>query len=303
MFLAVLEYLVAAVLQPLVFLEEVAGVDLLFYVIEVLVVAVGEDDLGLLLELGEVVDNFAAEEGGAVVEGGFVDDDSGAFGFDALHHALDAALAEVVTAALHCQAVNAYDALFFLVTAVVATVVIIIIARHAQNTVGYEVFTGAVALNDCLDEVLGHVGIVGKQLLGVFGKAIAAVAEAGIVVVRADAWIKAHAVDYRLGVKALHLGVGVELVEVAHSQGEVGVGEEFHRLGLGQAHEQGIDIGLECAFLQELGETMRSLVKALVALGTANDDAAGIEVVVQSLGLTKELRGKEDILGAGLLTN
>ena len=41
MFLAVLDYLVAAVLQPLVFLEEVAGVDLLFYVIEVLVIAVG----------------------------------------------------------------------------------------------------------------------------------------------------------------------------------------------------------------------------------------------------------------------
>lgn len=72
-----------------VFLEEVAGIDLLFYVVEVFVVAVGEDDLGLLLELGEVVDDFAAEEGGAVVEGGFVDDDFCALGFDAFHHALD----------------------------------------------------------------------------------------------------------------------------------------------------------------------------------------------------------------------
>lgn len=41
MFRGVLDYLVAAVLQPSVFLEEVAGVDLLFYVIEVLVIAVG----------------------------------------------------------------------------------------------------------------------------------------------------------------------------------------------------------------------------------------------------------------------
>lgn len=72
----------------LIFLEEVAGVDLLFYVVEVLVVAVGEDDLGLLLELGEVVDHEAAEEGGAVVKGGLVDDDLGTLGLDALHYAL-----------------------------------------------------------------------------------------------------------------------------------------------------------------------------------------------------------------------
>ena len=40
------------------------------------------------LEFGEVVDYAAAEEGRAVFEGGLVDDDGGAFGLHAFHHAL-----------------------------------------------------------------------------------------------------------------------------------------------------------------------------------------------------------------------
>ena len=48
----------------------VAGVDLLLDVIEAGVVAVGDDGLGLGFEFGEVVDYEAAEEGGAVLEGG-----------------------------------------------------------------------------------------------------------------------------------------------------------------------------------------------------------------------------------------
>ena len=54
------------------------------------------------LELLQVVHHHtAAEEGAAVFEGQLVDDDFGAFGLDALHHAQDAALAEVVAVRLH----------------------------------------------------------------------------------------------------------------------------------------------------------------------------------------------------------
>lgn len=69
--------------------EYVPRVDLFFHVVEAGVVAVGDDGLALLLEVVEAVDNFAAEERGAVGEGRFVDDDFRALGLDALHHALD----------------------------------------------------------------------------------------------------------------------------------------------------------------------------------------------------------------------
>ena len=42
---------------------------------------------------------------------------------------------------------------------------------------------------------------------------------------RADAGIKAHTVDDSLGVKALHFGISIQFIEVAHTKGEVGIGE------------------------------------------------------------------------------
>ena len=91
-------YLVAA--------ENVAGVNLVLYVIEGGGVAVGDDGGGLVLEGGEVVHYLAAEEGAAVGERRLVDYYVGALGFDALHDTLDCRLAEVVAVRLHRQAVN-----------------------------------------------------------------------------------------------------------------------------------------------------------------------------------------------------
>ena len=70
-------------------MEEVAGVDLFADVVEDGVVAVCEDAAALCLELGEVVDDAASEEGAAVFEGRLVDDDAGTLRLDALHDALD----------------------------------------------------------------------------------------------------------------------------------------------------------------------------------------------------------------------
>ena len=81
---------------PLIPVEQVPRVDLVPDVVEAAVVAVGDDCLTLGLEPGEVVDDFAAEEGVAVLERWLVDDDLGTLGLDALHYALDGALAEVV---------------------------------------------------------------------------------------------------------------------------------------------------------------------------------------------------------------
>ena len=54
----------------------------------------------------------------------------------------------------------------------------------------------------------------------------------------ADAGIKTDALNDGSGVEALDLGVGVEFVEVAHTQSKVGVGKEFDGLGLLEFHEE-----------------------------------------------------------------
>ena len=41
----------------------------------------------------------------------------------------------------------------------------------------------------------------------------------------ADARVQTHSLNDGLGVEAFDFGVGVKLVEVAHAEGEVGVGE------------------------------------------------------------------------------
>lgn len=69
--------------------EDVACVDFFLYIVERAVISVGDDGLRLCLELGKVVDDAAAEECCAVLNGGFVDDDLGALCLDAFHDSLD----------------------------------------------------------------------------------------------------------------------------------------------------------------------------------------------------------------------
>ena len=76
---------------------------------------------------------------------------------------------------------------------------------------------------------------------------------------RADARVEAHAVDDLARVQALRLGVGVELVEVGDAQCQIRVGEQLHGLGLGEAHEQRVDVLLDGPLLQQLGERLGRL--------------------------------------------
>ena len=62
----------------LVTFKQISSIYFLDDVGQGLIVAVGEDDLGAEFEGGEVVDDEAAEEGGAVFEYIFVDNDFGA---------------------------------------------------------------------------------------------------------------------------------------------------------------------------------------------------------------------------------
>ena len=87
--------------------EDIAGVNFRLDVVQTGVVAICDDGLGHFLEFLQVIHHQATEEGGAVFEGGLVDDDLRALGLDALHNTLDGTLAEVVTVTLHREAVNA----------------------------------------------------------------------------------------------------------------------------------------------------------------------------------------------------
>ena len=112
-----------------------------------------------------------------------------------------------------------------------------------------------------------------------------------------DTGVQAHAVDDLAGVEALGLGVGVQLVEIAHAQRQVGVGEELDRLCLGEAHEEGGDVLLDGALLQQLRELSGGVLGALVA---ADDDTAGVEVVVEGFALAQELGAEDDFVAAVL---
>ena len=169
-----------------------------------------------------------------------------------------------------------------------------------EHLVGDEILAGAVALHDGLNQILRHVAVVGQELLRVLRQAIAAIAERGIVVERADAGIETDALDDVGRAQALHLGIGVQLIEIAHAEGQVGVGEELHGLCLRDAHEQRVDVLLDGTLLQKGGKRVGSLVETLVVSGTAHDDARGIEVVVERLALAQELGGEDDVVGARL---
>ena len=121
-------------------------------------------------------------------------------------------MAEVVGVAFHCEAVDThgYLALFGGIPGAVGVVV----AGFGQYLVGNEVFAGAVALHNGAHHVLRYIFVVGQQLFGVFRKAVAAVAERRVVVVGPNAGIEAYSVYNLLGVKPLHLCIGVQFVEV-----------------------------------------------------------------------------------------
>ena len=232
------------------------------------------------------------------VQRGLVDHHGHALGLHALHDALDGARAEVVGVGLHRQAVDAHDRLrLALVHAV---------PHHLKHLVGDEVLARAVGIHDGLDQVLGHVLVVRQQLLGVLGQAVAAVAEAGVVVVAADARLQAHAVDDVAGVEAADLAVGVELVEVGHAQRQVGVGEQLHGLCLGGSQHELRDapgaVGVHALQLGGVGALGEQACEALgsrdgvgVLLRRAHHDTRGMQVVVERLALAQELRAEEDL--------
>ena len=147
--------------SPLIPLKQISRVHLVRHVRKLVAPAVGDDHVAAGLEGLQVVGHLGAEELRRV-QRGLVDHHGHALGLHALHDALDGARAEVVGVGLHRQAVHAHDRL--LLAGVHA------VPHHLQHLVGHEVLAGAVGIHDGLDQVLGHVLVVGEELLGVLGQ-------------------------------------------------------------------------------------------------------------------------------------
>ena len=96
-------------------------------------------------------------------------------------------MAEVVRVRFHRQAVHADDTLPLLGRIEVSTIVVVVVTGRVQYAVGNEILARAVAFHDGLDKGFRDILVIGQQLLGVFGQAVAAVTERRIVVVASDA--------------------------------------------------------------------------------------------------------------------
>ena len=93
---------------------------------------------------------------------------------DALHDTLDRTLAEVIAVALHGQTIHTDSDCLFLILIELILCIVAVVASQLQNTIGDEVLTGSVALDDSFNQILRHICIVSQQLLGVFRQAVAA---------------------------------------------------------------------------------------------------------------------------------
>ncbi len=77
-----------------------------------------------------------------------------------------------------------------------------LVPYHLQHLVGDEVFAGSVGVDDASIRFWGTSLWFRQQLLGVFGRTVAAVAKARVVVAGANARLQARVVDDVADIKA-----------------------------------------------------------------------------------------------------
>ena len=111
----------------------------------------------------------------------------------------------------------------------------------------------------------------------------------------ADTRIETNPLNYFAGVKPLHLGIGVQFVEIAHPQGQIGVGEQLDSLSLGAAHENYRNLLLESRLTHQSGKLPCLFLQKRVAQLITDNDARRVKIVIQCLALTQEFRGENDV--------
>ena len=118
-----------------------------------------------------------------------------------------------------------------------------------------------------------------------------------------DTRIKTNTIYDLLGVQTLTFCIGIQLIEVSNAQCQIGIGEQLNCLGLSESHEQGIDIFLNCAFLQQTAKLVSSFNQTLIVKVGTNDNTRRIKIVTKSLGLAQKFRAEDNIFAVELLAN
>lgn len=113
--------------------ENIPRINLAHHIVQTTIISIGNDNVAHLLKLGEVVHHGTAEERAAILQRRLIDDHTGAFRLDTLHHALDRGLAEVVAVRFHRQAIDTDHAILFLRAPVIIPVVVTVIAGLAHT--------------------------------------------------------------------------------------------------------------------------------------------------------------------------
>ena len=117
-----------------------------------------------------------------------------------------------------------------------------------------------------------------------------------------DTRIKADTVDNLLGIQSFALRIGVQLIEVSHAQSQIGVSEKLDRLGLSEAHEQRVNVLLDCTFLEQTSKLMCGFHQTFIVLVSTHNDTRRIQVIVKGFRFTQELRAENDILAVELFS-
>ena len=209
---------------------------------------------------------------------------------------MDRRLTEVIGVRFHGQTIDSDDAVLLLFGIKITTVVIIVVPGFREHSVGDEVFACTVRLHNRFDEVLRHVLVVRQELFGVFWETVTAVTKGRIVIVRADTRVETNTIDDVLRVETFHLRVRVEFVEIADTQREVRVREEFDSFRFGKSHDSGLDVLFERTLLEECSKALCSLGEAFVSFDRSDDDTGRVEVVVERFGLAEELGREENVV-------
>ena len=135
------------------------------------IIAVGNNSPAAFLEFHKIIHNLTAKECTAIFKRWLINNDRCPFCFNALHDSLNRGLPEVVRVRLHRQAENAnYNIVF---PARIVILVSLVCASNFKDTVCYIILARSVTFNNSLNQILGHIGIVSQQLLGVLGQAVA----------------------------------------------------------------------------------------------------------------------------------
>ena len=171
-----------------------------------------------------------------------------------------------------------------------------IVTRDFQHLISDIILSRPIRLHDRFDQIFRHVLIIRQKLLCIFWQAITTITKGRIVVKFTDSWIQTDTIDNFFCLKSFHFCIGIQFIEIGNPHGQIGIGKEFHRFRFRESHEAGRNVFFDGSFLKKRSKVMSFLHQPFVLQIRTRDDAAGIQVIVESLAFAEKLRTEDDTL-------